>query len=48
MSDMTTPMQCPKCHAAMQSLEGFEEAVVHRCEGCRGMWMPNASTWANP
>lgn len=35
---MTTPMQCPKCHAAMPPLEGFEEAVVHRCEGCQGMW----------
>ena len=31
-------MQCPKCHAAMHPLEGFEEAVVHRCEGCKGMW----------
>jgi Zn-finger nucleic acid-binding protein len=38
MTDTATPMHCPKCRAAMHALEGFEEAVVHRCEGCRGMW----------
>ena len=38
MSDMTMPLQCPKCHAAMQPLEGYGEAVVHRCRGCEGMW----------
>lgn len=34
---MTMPLQCPKCHAAMHLLEGFDESV-HRCEGCQGMW----------
>ena len=31
-------MLCPKCHADMQPLDGFEEAVVHRCTACKGMW----------
>lgn len=38
MTDTTTPMRCPKCHAAMQPLEGYGDAVVHRCRGCEGMW----------
>lgn len=34
-------MRCPKCHAEMHLLPGHEEAVVHRCEGCNGMWFEN-------
>lgn len=38
MTDTTTPMHCPKCQATMQALEGYGDAVVHRCRGCEGMW----------
>jgi Zn-finger nucleic acid-binding protein len=37
-TDTISTLKCPKCDAEMEKVH-FHRFIVHRCTGCRGLWL---------